>query len=267
LDAVHAHAVVSLPEPRYDAADKLKAYPCGQTLASGVPQYNNWESGTPVTVMYPGWQAIEFRETINHNGAPYRLALSFNDDDNFNTHVLLDQIPHNDEGTTSGSGKMHRVWVDVPDVDCRSPNRCSLQLIQVMTDKFPAGYRCLPGELATSCGNANYVYFSCANVEIQGSGTFPPAEFYKSFDGATSAEGWVGVSTSWRQGNDGVWEIPGQNGADTTSTPAIVPLVLHPHAVAGLFAGGFAVFVIGVFCYYKMESDQALKKALETNRF
>jgi hypothetical protein len=25
LDAVHAHAVVSLPEPRYDAADKLKA--------------------------------------------------------------------------------------------------------------------------------------------------------------------------------------------------------------------------------------------------
>ncbi len=48
--------------------------------------------------MYPGWQAIEFRETINHNGAPYRLALSFNDDDNFNTHVLLDQIPHNDEG-------------------------------------------------------------------------------------------------------------------------------------------------------------------------
>jgi len=50
--------------------------------------------------------------------------------DCFNQHVLLDHIPHDDDGCRNND--MFKVDVTIPDVDCK---HCVLQLTQMMTDK------------------------------------------------------------------------------------------------------------------------------------
>ena len=44
-------------------------------------------------------ELFQFRETINHNGAPYRVAFTFGNDTLYEEYVLYDHIPHNDQGT------------------------------------------------------------------------------------------------------------------------------------------------------------------------
>ena len=184
-------------------------------------------------------------------GSPYRLALSFESDDYFDTHVLLDQIPHNEDGETD---KYHRVWVDIPNVDCVNRN-CSLQLIQVMTDKFEG--TCAPEELSEMCNCNNCVYFSCANIEIQGDSTvWPPVDFYTSYDGATEAQGWTDLSGTWELQADGVWELPGQSGESNGSSTLAWTLV-----IAGIVA--IAAVVIGVNIKRKQEDDAGHESGAE----
>ena len=90
VSLVQSHAIWSFPTPRYAGTDKLKAWPCGVGLT------NDWKPETPVTDIQPGKQRLRFTETINHQGAPFRVALSFNTDSEYSMHVLLDHIPHND---------------------------------------------------------------------------------------------------------------------------------------------------------------------------
>jgi hypothetical protein len=91
--SVHSHAIWSSPAPRYAGTDKLMAWPCG------VGQTNNWNPETPVTKIHPGKQRLVFTETIDHPGAPFRIALSYETDDHYSNFVLLDHIPHNDATT------------------------------------------------------------------------------------------------------------------------------------------------------------------------
>ncbi len=86
------HALFVDPAPRYSGDDKLKEFPCGQGL-------KNVQG--PITSLSPGLRVIHFKETISHAGAPFRIALSPNNDDNFDNFVFLDHIPHCD--TVCGS--------------------------------------------------------------------------------------------------------------------------------------------------------------------
>lgn len=225
-----AHVVSKHPAPRLDSSNYLKQYPCG----SGT-QYNDFATG--LTELSPGPNVFTFKETINHVGAPYRIAISAINDDQYDTHVLLDHIPHNDAGSTGGGGKLHAVQIEVPDIDCIT-QQCAIQVIQIMTDKF-AGV-CAPADLSNSCGSPSYAYFSCANVKINGTQTLASlGSFYKALDGSTTAYGWTDESTTWTQRSDGYWVIPGQittpftvaTGAPTTTTP-IVPSSAPPPTTA-----------------------------------
>lgn len=248
-----SHVVQSEPAPRYDDDDMLKEYPCGEG-----DQYNAFDMG-PLTQLEPGWQAITFRETVNHPSAPYRLALSFETDDFYDTHVLMDQIPHNDDGDID---KYHRVWVDIPNVDCVNRN-CALQVIQVMVGKFEGV--CAPEDLAESCGDSSYVYFSCANVEIVGNSTeWPPADFYVSYDGATSPAGWDALSTEWVQADDGIWELPGQSGIVTDQTDMHWTTTTTLLVVIALICLSFGLLYM---IYHKRREDHAaLVKSLQTRQ-
>jgi len=215
LNVTDGHVVIKHPAPRYDQFDELKQYPCGSNN-----QYNAFSMGG-TTDLIPGVQEFTFRETINHNGAPYRIAISFKNDDNFDDHVLLDNIPHNDQGSTKLNGKLHRVTVDVPDVDCVSIN-CSVQIVQVMTDKFDG--ICQPSDLANSCGNKFFVYFSCANVNINGTQNADSIDpFYRSYKGYTTARGWTTEVGDWNESNDGYWTLVNASGMPSPSSTGTIP--------------------------------------------
>lgn len=57
---------------------------------------------------------ITFEETINHNGSPIRIALSYDDDSKYDQLILLDHVPHNDAGQATRS---YRLEVKIPDID------------------------------------------------------------------------------------------------------------------------------------------------------
>jgi len=201
-----SHALWMSPIPRFGEPTRLKQWPCG----SG--QRDDWNA--TYTSIPPGPVDITFRETINHKGAPYRIALTIQNDSHYDEFVLYDHIPHNEQGSTGEhddpEGKWHRVTVRLPDIDC-SMTRCGLQLIQIMSDKFSTPCP-NPQGLPNSCGSPANCYFSCANVRISGSRS--PSSllpFYNSVIGGDAAnrKPYVKNETSilWKKAADGYWTI------------------------------------------------------------
>lgn len=129
---VVAHSRLDTPEPRSDD-DNLKVGPCGD-----LP-YNPDES----TTVEPGPFTFEWNETISHPGW-FRLAMSIDPDDDYDSYVLADCLFVHERGGI----KSYQYEVEIPDINCE---RCSFQLIQVMTDNTQRPF-----------------YFSCANVQITG---------------------------------------------------------------------------------------------------
>jgi hypothetical protein len=190
------HALFISPSPRKADANFLKEFPCGLGLK------DKHGADVPVTTLAPGFHTIQFRETIDHRGAPFRIALS-DSDDNFDKYVLLDHIPHCDHNCGNVPRDLF-VTVEIPDVRC---DRCVLQLIQIMTDKFSAASTCEnPGGLPSSCGDVNRAYFSCSNVVISGSGSLAP--FYHSLVGGSFSER---VSYERDETDDVAW-VPYESG-------------------------------------------------------
>ena len=150
-----AHLALEYPPSRY-GEDVLKEGPCG--IAGGARSTNvtELESGSEVTVVW--------NEYVNHPGH-FRISFDADGDDDFadpvclsgcasrspeiglyvNASVLLDGIADTPDGGES------RVTVTLPDVEC---DRCTLQVIQVMTDKPPY----------TSPGND--IYYQCADLVL-----------------------------------------------------------------------------------------------------
>jgi hypothetical protein len=244
------HAYLVSPAPR-DAGDRrLKEYPCGEGLG------NRYD--LPGTVLQPGPLTVVFRETINHAGAPYRLALTTGGkDDRFDDFVLLDHVPHCD-----GCGSVprdHAVTVTIPDLAC---DACAIQVIQVMTDKFSSP--CAnPAGLASSCGRVDFAYFSCSNVRINGTqASVPP--FYRSvLSGASRAPYSPGETNSgaWQRGADNVWHFMGQSNVTTSTTtttttaPGLLPGLLPgwekwflPVLLVGIVVAIAAILIVFVVC-------------------
>mmetsp|Transcript_17260 Transcript_17260/g.36414 ORF Transcript_17260/g.36414 Transcript_17260/m.36414 type:complete len:292 (+) Transcript_17260:139-1014(+) len=154
-----SHSRLSCPEPR-SASTGIKRGPCGD-------ETNNFDSpllaitdGSIVEIK-PGPLRVTFEESIHHTGAPFRISLSDDGNDD-ESCVLLDHIPHNDccrpslnDATTYTP---YAITIDIPNVICE---RCSLHLSNPMTDKIggngsPSGIGC------TDPGTCFSVYHSCS---------------------------------------------------------------------------------------------------------
>lgn len=174
LSVVDAHVrwVDPLPRP----SSSIKGYPCGYNSAWGVG---------PITTLEVGRNEVVFDEFVCHNGDMVRIALSMGNDNEYDEHVLLDRLPHNDQCSQVDESKnMMAVNITIPDVDCVS-NECSLQIIQVMSSKFRGSSCQNPGGIPELCGGGGRMYYSCARVRIEGSTPTIP-NIFNDFYGAPS---------------------------------------------------------------------------------
>lgn len=146
--AVQAHIAMTEPAPRHP---DQKLGPCG--LGANDPR------GPEVTV-FQGGETITVRwtETIDHPGH-FRISFDPDGQDDFgdpaayddyysNPAVLVDQI-----ADKAGAQQMYEQDVTLPMMSC---DTCTLQLVQVMTDKPPY-------EVGT-----NDLYYQCADIILEG---------------------------------------------------------------------------------------------------
>jgi MYXO-CTERM domain-containing protein len=166
-----AHIALTSPTPRYA---QLKAGPCGKGATDArTTKISTFEPGAKITVTW--------NETIGHPGH-YRIAFDpngqslFTDPSSFTDvaprpGVLIDNIADK-TGTQSYSQE-----ITFPNIEC---NNCTLQVIQVMTDKAPYGD-----------GNDNY--YQCADIVLaRADGGAPVADA----GGASSSSGSSNSSSS-----------------------------------------------------------------------
>jgi hypothetical protein len=194
------------PPPRDRQQASQKAEPCGNLPRSDDPTV--LQAGETITV--------EFRETIYHPGW-YRISWSFGDDEGFTENILADCIPHN------GRSDSEYAWeIVVPDAPCET---CTLQVVQVMTDKG-TGFDSPTGWME---------YYACADVVVTGSG------------GGAGPEMWAGADASCEDGpKGGEAGEPSRGGGfgctagPGAAAPALVLLLLalalalaEPHRPAG----------------------------------
>jgi len=152
-----AHTRFAYPVARSENTGIKDPYPCGDDKF--------FDSKHAVTELQPGPTVFRFYENVAHEGAPLRLAISMNGDDNFDEHVLMSHMPHADSAQFVPflGGFSYSFVVDVPNVKC---DRCAFQLLSIMTDKIQSGKCCsYPADSAYKCFS---VYHSCANVKING---------------------------------------------------------------------------------------------------
>jgi len=174
-------------------------YPCGSEPF--------WGPGQASTVLHPGKVKIIVEEVVNHVGAPFRIALSPMNDNYYNRYVLLDHMPHNDiwgRNYSFDNPKVYSIEINIPDIDCP---RCSLQALNVMTDKLPSrDLKCCtyPDEGDGYCFS---VYHSCANVRIPGK--IPIADYSHVYTGPCGP--YAQISANWTQNADHSWFITDPN--------------------------------------------------------
>ena len=60
---------------------------------------------------------MRWEETVNHHGAPFRIAISPDSDENYEKLILIDHLPHNDLGGGSFSDpKPYAFNITIPDI-------------------------------------------------------------------------------------------------------------------------------------------------------
>merc|ERR1719265_586815 len=175
----------------------------------------------PVTQLHPGLNTLVFEETLTHFGAPSRVALGLESaDEGFEDCVLLDHIPHRDNGPnpsprnsfsllSPNSTNIYRIAVWIPNVRCE---RCTLQLIGLMTDAvhgMPENSSCAyPEARNATVPLCPVVYHSCATISINGS--MPRNSFNCKEDtnvGGGEKWPWRGLESVYQNmANQGTWD-------------------------------------------------------------
>jgi hypothetical protein len=154
-----AHHRLTFPTPRYpnppaEDSRQLKAGPCGvdnDTRTTDTSRISTFEPGQRITVTW--------KETIDHPGH-YRIAFDDDGQDDLVDPSGYDDIQQSPtlpvlaDGIADRSGGNYSFEVTLPDVEC---DRCTLQLIQVMTDKAP--------------WDGNELYYQCADIVLARSGS------------------------------------------------------------------------------------------------
>jgi len=260
VEESHGHMRWSYPAARSANFGIKGPYPCGSDAF--------WGSGQPNTNLAPGNITLQWLESVNHAGAPFRIALSYGDDTHYNTWILLDHLPHNDQ-QGNVPYKSYSYSLVIPDINC---SRCSLQILDMMTDKIPSGSCCTYPGGSDECFS---VYHSCANIIITGAN--PPSQFSHSNAGPTGP--YTQESGTWTYNGSTWWLtkytpynpnlcITSTTGSGSTNSSSVMikkdakGLIL-PFVVLGL--GGIIVLVLGFFVYrfyhskYKIVDDSELK--------
>ncbi|HEY7771608.1 MAG TPA: SCE4755 family polysaccharide monooxygenase-like protein [Marinagarivorans sp.] len=144
----HARWLPDGSTPGRNDSDDIKTGPCGAARTSNPAVF---KTGETVTLQ---WEA-----TINHRGY-FRIAFSPANDEGFDNHVLLDNIPER-----TGTGE-YSAEVTLPDEPC---DNCTLQLIQVMLDRNPPTnyYACADIQLLEDATSDNTPPQAVANLEEQ----------------------------------------------------------------------------------------------------
>ena len=148
-----AHIALDAPKARYA---ELKEGPCGRGAGDArTANVTTFRSGQTITV--------KWRETIGHPGH-YRISF-----DPTGTRAFVDPKSFTDVSSApsvladgivdkTGTGSYSQA-IKLPDVECTT---CTLQLIQVMTDKTPFG-------------DGNDLYYQCADLVLsKGAVEAPP---------------------------------------------------------------------------------------------
>ena len=126
-----------LVKPRTNSTGLKEPAPCG-----GVARTNS-----PVILQSGSTVNVQFEETINHPGY-FRIAFSSTSDSGFDENILIPNIPE------IPASQFYTQSITLPDIEC---DDCTLQLIQVMTDRTPPTN-----------------YYSCADIQLTTTGTLPP---------------------------------------------------------------------------------------------
>jgi MYXO-CTERM domain-containing protein len=154
--AASAHIKLVAPEQRYPEGPPSsqegdqKTGPCGSGPATGA--VTTYAPGETITVI---WQ-----ETVNHPGH-FRISLDPDGGDD----GLVDPTDYDDfyvaptvllDDITDGGGSNFSESITLPMTEC---DKCTLQLIQIMTDKPPWGP-----------AGGNDIYYQCADISIKAGG-------------------------------------------------------------------------------------------------
>lgn len=146
-----AHVDLTYPPMRYNYTDGgQKVGPCGAGIATGA-----------VTTFAPGATiTVTWDETINHPGH-FRISLdpdggddAFVDPTGYDSFYVAPSVLA--DNITDLGGSAHSQEITLPATECEL---CTLQLIQVMTDKPPWGP-----------GGGDDLYYWCADISIQDGG-------------------------------------------------------------------------------------------------
>lgn len=120
----------------------------------------------PPTILINSGVTLTWEESISHAGSPFRIAIL--DEKEVARIVLLDHIPHNDESSPApyveSTYTPYKISVKIPDVNCE---KCSLQLLYVMTDKTVkcGSDLCFYNPLDAACkGSTNPSAATCAGA-------------------------------------------------------------------------------------------------------
>lgn len=193
--AAGAHITLSSPPPRH-VEQKLGPCGVGPNDARG-PNVTTYQGGE--TIM------VRWTETIDHPGH-FRISFDADGHDDFadpaayddfysNPAVLVDEIPDQ-----SGNQVMYEQAVTLPLMSC---DNCTLQLIQMMTDKPPY-------ELG-----GNDLYYQCADIVLEGAA----ATTGDTTGDETTGDATTGDATSEATTGDATSSGPdGTTGNDTAPT-------------------------------------------------
>jgi Lytic polysaccharide mono-oxygenase, cellulose-degrading len=200
-----AHIQIGTPLQR-DSEQKIG--PCGGS--NGVRGQNvcSYRPGATIQVTWD--------ETIEHPGH-FRISFDQDGEDDFvnpagyedfdtGPSVLLDNIP---DRQVFGGDSSYSQQITLPNVEC---DNCTLQLIQVMTDKPPYG-------------DGNDIYYQCADIVLSSTAPEDPAEGCPGGDGGDGGEDDTPGDNG--PGDDGTAEESGcAAGSGAGRLAWLVPLVI-----------------------------------------
>lgn len=194
-----ASAHISISSPRARTTEQKEQH-CGQTTATNArANVHTALSGSTLhlvwaeTIQHPGY----FRVSFNQNGDTFRIPAAGAGTGGFPTEDLTGMM---DPGTSGSLIIADRIPdgslafdVVLPDVECTN---CTLQLIQLMTDKAPY----------TIAANSDDIYFQCVDLVLSRTAPVVP-------DGGTTNPGTPDAGTGEEPGVTSGGCSTGGNGA------------------------------------------------------
>ena len=209
-----AHITLMYPAPRTTEAGQKGPAPCG---VLGPRKPNTFRPGQTITV--------KWLETIGHPGH-FRLAFDSDGMDDFKDPTSFTDIqvtpiaPILADGvlkhTNSPGNVMREVQITFPNMTCST---CTLQLLQMMTDKPPFGP-----------GGGDDLYRQCADIVLAGDPT--------AADGGVPADAGMDVSSGGLGGANGDGGRGGATGTGGTGSGGVAGAAGGATGAGGLVAGG-----------------------------